>query len=481
MYVLQDVGAWLSSVRSNEVLHGSAATPHADNWTASEVDGRFDWIYCGPGGLVCAKSSKTLYIRRGVSYDNPLGSSWTKAPCDARDLAVGRECIVRLTSRDQLFVAASLDLSSTGSVFLPHWNCVPSCEAVETHQLFALDSNDNLFLLSPSTGEVHVCPALVSRCPDDYRWTRLIEGPPAVRNQSLSLFRILGLGRSNSKRSVFSSVTGGDGCLWCLGSSGKEVFQLVLDYGRRSERGRKRKTRTEENKVLEIQGSWKRFELPDKDEVTMISTDWTTLDIFCGVARENRAILSYATLQEHSGRVEIPNPVGVGGRWKSISICALPQPTAAENLNEPLENVSVREVEPQSSYPSLYPKLPPLEDFDICCEDGECSFCMRHSFLWEGVSVGRGEEVESEDEGPPDVKRSRNRGSGDEGEGRKRKRKRKRENGDIEGLMSSPKRPHVPVTDQLADVPFKLGSSSSSYTHFLTQHQVYTYSNIPLL
>ena len=491
VYVLQDVGAWLGSVRSNEVLHGSGATPHADNWTDA-VDGCFDSVVCGAGGLVCAKRDKILYIRRGVTYDNPLGTAWTKALCDARDLSVGRDCIVRRTSKDQLFVADSLDLSSTGSLFLPHWDSVPSCEAVESHQMFTLDSRDSLFLVSPSTGEVYVCPSLTSGPSETLHWSKFTDGPPAVNNNSLSLFNILGWGKSSSsKNNIFSSVAAGDGCLWCLGSSGGDVFQLVLNYGKNY--GRKRRSREGEGRYknpLDIEGSWKHFELPEKDEASIITADWTELDVFCGVVRENRSIVSYAVLQEMSGRVEIPNPVGATQRWKSISICAVCEPDI-KNLSKTEEKELLGTLNVQKSYPSIYPsiypKLPPREDFDLCCEDGDCSFCRSAAQLastsgsWEAGSViesseeGGGEcvmvgEMGRWDEGPPVSKRRKSHSSGTAGKGKRKKRRR--ENGDLgEGKSSLVrKKPRVPVIDQLADIPFKLTSSPQS--HLLAQHKV---------
>ena len=500
VYVLQDVGAWLSSVRSNEVLHGAGTTPHADNWTTRDtVDGRFDRVVCGAGGLVCAKRDKILYIRRGVTYDNPLGTAWTKALCDARDLSVGRDCIVRRTSKDQLFVADSLDLSSSGSVFLPHWDSVPSCEAVETHQMFTLDSRDNLFLLSPSSGEVHICPNLTSSPSQDLKWRKLTDGPPAAKNQSLSLLNILGWRKSGSKTNTFTSVTSGDSCLWCLGSDGRDVFQLVLNYGRNS--GRKRKSREgggSSTQLLDIEGSWKRFELPEKDEATVTSADWTELDVFYCLVKENRSIVSYAVLQEESSRVEIPNPAGATQRWKSISICVVSEPDT-KNLSRTGENALLESLHPQKFYASIYPKLPAREDFDMCCEDGDCEFCRSQSTITSGSWLsGIGEEEEegmltesSEEgegggvtvsgrslgeEGPPASKKRKSHRSGTAGEGRGKKQKR--ENGDLCGEEGSLawKRPRVPVIDQLVNVPFMLSSPPQS--HLLAQHQVLLYRYI---
>ncbi|CAI8033901.1 hypothetical protein GBAR_LOCUS19115 [Geodia barretti] len=502
VYVLQDVGAWLSSVRSNEVLHGAGTTPHADNWTTRDtVDGRFDRVVCGAGGLVCAKRDKILYIRRGVTYDNPLGTAWTKALCDARDLSVGRDCIVRRTSKDQLFMADSLDLSSSGSVFLPHWDSVPSCEAVETHQMFTLDSRDNLFLLSPSSGEVHICPNLTSSPSQDLKWRKLTDGPPAAKNQSLSLLNILGWRKSGSKTNTFTSVTSGDSCLWCLGSDGRDVFQLVLNYGRNS--GRKRKSREGEGsstQLLDIEGSWKRFELPEKDEATVISADWTELDVFYGLVKENRSIVSYAVLQESRAESRYPiqpEPHSDGNQSRYVS-CPNPMLRTSAELEK--MHCSSHYIH-RNPTPRFTPNSPAREDFDVCCEDGDCEFCRSQSTItsgsWlsgideeeeEGVLTESSEEGEgggvtvsgrsSGEEGPPASKKRKSHRSGTAGEGRGKKQKR--ENGDLCGEEGSLawKRPRVPVIDQLANVPFMLSSPPQS--HFLAQHQVPLYRYIDL-
>lgn len=459
VYVLQDVGAWVSSMRSNEALHEKTITSY-DNWNGA-VKGHFDRVICGFGGLVCAKKDKILYVRRGVTYDNPLGTSWSKALCDAKDLAVGSRCIVRRTSQDQLFVTDSIDLSS--SIFLPQWNCIPSCRDVDSHQLLVLDAEDNLFLVSPSSGDVYICQNLTSGSPDDFNWKKLIEGPPVVKKQS-NFFSILGWG--NTRGSVFSSVSAGDGCVWCLASGGREVFQLVLKYVKKSIRGGKGV------KVVNIEGLWKKFELPEKDEITLLAADKMDFDVLCGVVQENRVVTSYALLQENSGRLVIPNPEEFNSlRWKSISICALSKPDTSLIPSESL-NSSI------SSYASIYPKLPPLEGYDFCCENGDCSFCRsaaeESSWFSETTFVTSFEDVSeweksrsntkrlSIEEGAPEAKRSKiNQSSTPDEEIPVRKGKRSR--GELselneEGFAYSSKRPRLFHDHQLliTDIPFKM-------------------------
>ena len=365
VFVLQDAAAWVGSVRSNEALLAERATvplqtaTEQDNW-AREVGGRFDNITCGFTGTVCAKKDKILYVRKGVSYDSPLGSSWAKALCDAQDIAVGSRCIVRRTSQDNFFVTNSESIDLSSSIFLPHWDSVPRCSDVDTQQLFTLDRNDNLYLVSSSSGEVFVCPNLSSGPSEDFEWEKIAGGPPGTKKRS-SIFDILPWGAS-SNGCLFSAISAGDDCLWCLADGGREVFQLALKFVRNLRRG------VEDS--VKIEGFWKTFELPEKDEVTLFAADKTEFDILYAVAQENKSILSYAVLQEESGRLAIPNPEGHNSRWRSLSICSIPKPREV-----PLTNELTQPHSPKKEYPSIYPKLVPHEGFDICCEDGDCSFC----------------------------------------------------------------------------------------------------------
>ena len=158
-------------------------------------------------------------------------------------------------------------------------------------------------------------------------------------------------------------------------SSPSQLFQLVLKYVKKKKKRKRRREEGEEtSEPVNIEASWKKFELPGKDEVTLLAADRTELDIMCAVVQENRTVVSYAVLQENLGRLEIPNPDGVSHRWKSLSICAVPKPTSFSASGE----ISLLNC-PKKAYPSIYPKLPPQKDYDICCEDGQCSFCLRAS------------------------------------------------------------------------------------------------------
>ena len=452
VFVVQEVGSLTSSTRSNLALYGPVVK-NVDDWARS-VDGNFEKIACGHSGLVCAKKGKILYVRTGVCYNNPLGTAWSKTFCDVQDLAVGSKCIVRRTSRDELFVTstAGVDVSSS-SVFMPQWTCIPRCNHVETHQLLALDSHDNIFLASPSTGEVfayaYSTTDLSGGAREHCEWERIAEGPPIARKQSGGILGLFGWGGKFSQ-GVFSAVSSGDKCLWALCEGGKEVFQLVLKHvkPRGSERG-------EDNDKRLIKGSWKRFELSERDELSLIAGNKVELDGVFGVVRENKIIVSYAVLQEKGGRLELPNPEGFSSRWKALSICL------TENQ---------RPATPNKTFPSIYPKLPPLsEEFDLCCESGDCSFCRKAS---EEANLLNNDDSritllrESESKEEEERERyltaentSKERSANFRTEKRSRKgKKRRRVTNEEPKKAVSPKRPRTvnPIPLLISDIPVKM-------------------------
>lgn len=451
VHVIQDITSLASSIRSNQVLHGHLEM--AENWQ-SEIDGTFNKISCGYQGIVCAKKDKILYFRKGVTYDNPLGTSWAKGFCDVSDLAVGSEHIVRRTSNDELFVMnyGATDLSS--SVFLPQWNAIPKCSDVDSHQLFTVDASDNLFLFSRS-GDVFVIRDL-SCSPEDYNWEKITGAPPMYKRRS-GILNYLGWGDGGNDN-MFSRVSAGDGCVWCACEGGRELYQLVIKTpggkgGRRGERG-------------VIEASWKQFKLPGKDEMTLLAADKTEIDVVYGSVQENKMVVSYAVLQDDSGRVEIPNPEDLAQRWRSLSICTTPKP------NTPLTVPSLPNTNVQ--VPSIYPKLPPSEDFDICCETGECAFCRRAAeeasaiqarermFVsreeeevgGEGITAGKRKGRRKE--GIPRAKKVK-QSKGVQGSPNKGKRKERRERED-EWLSPPAKKPRTVMSLQslVADIPVRV-------------------------
>ena len=221
-------------------------------------------------------------------------------------------------------------------------------------------------------------------------------------------------------------------------------------------------------------------------------------------------VVSYALLQENSGRVELPNPNRQIFRWKSVSICAVPKPSPIPVSTS--ENS--RSTIPKKTYPSIYPKLPLREDYDICCENGDCSFCRsatedaqaisslfnKPSFLGGREEEGMGDEEERKivvgvktrqrgDDEAPGAKRvkfqmdilSEEEGEVYIGTGKRRKRRREVDNNldseDETSFVHSSKKLQLVNFHQLliADIPFRL----VSHTHCpnLADHKVlYIYS-----
>ena len=455
MHVVQDVTSLTSSIRSNQVLHGPLGM--AENWQ-TEIDGpNFDKISCGYRGIVCAKKDKILYLRKGVTYDNPLGTTWVKGLCDVKDLAVGSDHVVRRTSNDQLFVMNYGTVNLSSSVFLPQWNSVPKCSDVDSHQLFTVDASDGLFVFSRS-GDVFVIRDL-SCSPEDYQWEKIAGAPPMYKRRS-GILNYLGWGDGGSDN-MFSSVGAGDGCVWCVCEGGRELYQLVIKTsggrgGRRRERGA-------------MEASWKQFKLPGKDEMTLLAADKTEIDVVYGAIQENKVVVSYAVLQDDSGRVEIPNPEDHTSRWRSLSICTTPKPNTPPSVSSlPDTNVPV---------PSIYPKLPRLENFDLCCEMGDCAFCRRAaeeasaieargrvSVSREeeeggGAAIAAGKRKERRKENVPKAKRVKQL-KGVQGSPRKGKRKEGR-GGEGEVLGPPAKKPQTVTSLQMlvADIPVQVAAA----------------------
>ena len=397
---------------------------------------------------MCAKKNNVLYLRKGVSYDRPLGASWVKGFCDVRDLAVGSDYVARCTSQGDIFAVkfASIELSS--SVFLANWSAVPRCEEVGTPRLFTLDSRDTLYLFSPA-GEAFACP--LPRPSDDYKWVKIAGAPPIKKRRS-GLLGYLGWGGGEGvSGGVFSGVSGGDGCVWCVGDGGRELQQLVLCFPG--------------NNRDKIEGSWKTFQMPACEDVTLLASDKREIDVVYASVRENRSIVSYAVLQDDCGRVEILNPENLDQRWRSLSICAISKPKP-----EPLADTE----ESKPPVPSIYPKLPRSEGFDLCCEDGSCSYCQRTTAgtirLQRNTQLSPSEEEEGEEGGVVIGNRRAKRrelvpkaktmkvAKQEEGVGRGRKRKKEEEEeGGSEGGSKKVKvQQCTPMQRLVADIPVRI-------------------------
>ena len=353
IFVIEDVYGAVESIHSGHTVMGAPSASDFIEW--KRIEGSFDKIIAGFSGIICGivggVRGTVLYLRRGVTHDSPLGSSWAKAFCDAVDIAVGSRCIVRKTSHGELFVTEIDKLGLATPVFLPTWNAVPSCtQFVKEYQHFVLDERDNLFVITPS-GEVYGCLGL---CTDvqNVKW-ELVAKPPFETKRRFSFF---GFWRGQKDAGeMFSHVCAGSHSLWCMKKDSEELWQLVLAEV------------TNMDGETTLKTNWTSFHLPKDDKVLHLCADKTNLKIDALYAVDDaQKLISYTLLHDNSGRTELPVPTPWSHSWQSVAICRTQVPHIdTRNLSTP---------EKQPSSLSLYPKLS-KEDFDICCETGDCEFC----------------------------------------------------------------------------------------------------------
>ena len=324
------------------------------------MDGNLEKVAGGFSGLVCGSRGTVLYVRKEVTHDNPTGTSWTKAFCDAVDLSVGNQCVVRRTSQGKLFATVINHCTVSAPVFLSSWSEVPVCQFAEAQecQHFLLDAQDNLYLLSPA-GEVYGCSGVASSRTETAVW-RLVSKPPSQPSSGFSLFGFLSWGEKGDCFSLAcsgSQVASGSHSLWCVGREKGRVWQLVLSEV----------ASREGNTELKI--NWVKFDLPKEDKPLLeLCADKTKIDTLYAIADEGKALVGYSLLQENSGRLALPGPgEGDSTLWQSIAVCQTQTPRlSAEELQLP--SVPVK----KQYTSSLYPKLP---HSDLCCEEGDCEFC----------------------------------------------------------------------------------------------------------
>ena len=368
VFVLKNAGVTIDFIRA-QCTPSSASTRGGQKSTAvsppdprqvkwSKVEGgavRLDEVVCGHSGVVLGRSlsPSILYIRRGVTGGNPLGESWSKCLCSAKGIAVGTRWIVRGTASGHMMATSVEACSTSRPVFMPAWTAIPPCDLLETFTHFALDARDNVYIVAP-TGVVYGYFFLgggSSEGPKERRddWRLVAKAPKVPQGRRFSLFGLWR--RDNDAGEMFSRVCAGSRSLWCLCREGGELWQLVLgEVG--SEVGG------------EVRTNWDKFELPKGDAVLQLCADKVNAEVLYSVNSEDQSstegdsIVSYSVLHNNAGRLLLGNPPSWSRPWKSITVCHTET------------GIQTR------AHLSIYPSLP-REDFDICCENGDCEFCRR--------------------------------------------------------------------------------------------------------
>ena len=306
-----------------------------------EVSGKMDRIVCGTSGstpIVCGIKNNQMYLRTGISSSKPLGLKWALARAEAVEVAIGTNYLVTKNSSNELLALRMAKFAdklsqSCSEIVLTGWEAI---EKKSFLSLLVMDSTDTLYGFSPK-GDVYTCGNLN----EDNRmisWGNgKVKGHPG---SSFSLGSFVSW-FSKSSTNMFQVSAVGSGCVWCLQKSPLVLWQLVLPPPSHSGSDRW--------KWL----NWEKFTFSDGMALSRLCGDPDSNNELFAISEENdtvyRLTLSSSTVQIH----DLPFH-GCG----DITLSSLSLSTVGD-----------------PSTPSIYPKVP----IDICCENGDCSFCQSQS------------------------------------------------------------------------------------------------------
>ncbi len=322
-WVCDDHGELYIVTDINESHSQSPESPNAGEvklkWT--KVDSGFRNIYTGYDGLVCAIKESSLWVRKGVTSDRPMGDDWIRYMCDILKVMAGRTYIVRKSAKGKLHTAR---INQKEPEVLLDWKYIPAIheqqdkDEDEAFHYHAVDGRDRLFSVTES-GMVSCCDMLSE---EDLYWT-LVTGPPKMDKGlvgwiSSKLWTSSSSNSSTSKSSSSSSssssndwvgaVSFGLDSLWCLKEGSNEVWQLVIG---------------QLNDTLRV--NWVRSELPhlDGEETVSLAACKSTKDGLYLIVKEqgHHRIVSYSLNKkgEDSGRTEIALPTRYSCKCIAIS------------------------------------------------------------------------------------------------------------------------------------------------------------------
>lgn len=335
----------------------------------------FSSVAAGYTGIVCGIQGPDLYIRLGVTHDNPLGISWNKMFCKASHVAVGSSFIVRRTELGSSFVVdmSAVDLTKPKSLLILNWCVIPQCppelwgrneesDSVET--FISLDKNDNVFLID-SAGNVCMYSGIGS---SQGGWSRVSAPPSGERGRGMLSW--LAFWREDEPQCDFSNVSSGKQCVWCVDCSSKKLWQLVLSYF---------------ESQTALRTNWTKIDFPlhSENEVVCFCADkCESAGILCAVKMIDEAVvLKYFSLNsknEETKSIELAPPCSLS-TYASISICRTSVMSTPSRPSSNQNRVRVKATPTTLATPTL-PATPTSrgkESTDVCCENGDCDYCQQ--------------------------------------------------------------------------------------------------------
>lgn len=382
VHVLRDLEMYTKSTRPN--LHVStkktltteeAPPPPPPSPVWSTQGHGFRTVVAGHMGIVCGIKGLNLYIRLGVTHDNPLGESWGNLCCKASQVVVGSSLVVRRTQSGGFFMfdMSTIDLTERKSLFVLNWCLIPQCplelwdvkEDCEPVTFMTLDKYDNLFLID-SAGRVCFYSSFGSR---QTGWSKLCASPSIGKG----VLNWLAFWREDEPECHLSNVSSGKECVWCVDLSPNKLWHLVLSYSRSQT----------------LKANWTKVDFPidfENEEVIGFCADKCEVaGVLCAVKIEEELVLKYYPLNSKTEEIDPLVLTGHFSTCASISICRTmitSTPSRPLSNQNPIRNstASTSQATPTSltTPTQLAKSMNTSRGYaDACCENGDCYYCQQ--------------------------------------------------------------------------------------------------------
>ena len=295
-----------------------------------EGDGSQTSVVCSNrfvGGIGLTDSC--LALRTGVAYDSPMGKKWSLSSQSVKKLAIGSKYLAILTNDGRTLTCVvpgtivrdvtELDFSEISS---------PPKDIVH----IIMDSKDVVYSIT-LFGEVQVCRGVGGEN-SPLKW-EFFSKPPSLARRGGFLSSLFA-----SKKPLFIDVAVFDEQMFFLRADPQEIWQLVV-------------TEILFGSKTQYRSSWNCFKFKARSQkLSLIASNPMNNNELFGVSEDGNALL----------RLDL--------QGKSITISEMPFHGCGDIT---ITSLSACHLTQDSIVPKIYPKLPKL---DVCCENGECTFCQ---------------------------------------------------------------------------------------------------------